>query len=117
MLQIKFNGQAVAESLLPPCIEREFVLEEERIPAQMAICVNLARLLRCNQLEELARVDKHRSVFTDDPFIVCIDDVAHLGQFLEVEINCPEGSDIHETKAHVDAFVYAKLKGVLAHFR
>lgn len=121
LLQVKFNGLA-AESLLPPCIEREFVVETDNVPAEVHVLLqsflpgwqaasSWQETLHDNHLGELARVDKKRSVYVDDPFIVCIDTVANLGQFLEVEINCPEGSDTRKAQECVDAFL-AEVEGI-----
>ncbi len=115
LLQIKYNA-ARAKNTPPPCMEREYVLEAGIVPDEANALLRRflpgwqsattwQELLRCNQLEELAHIDKHRSVYTDDLFLVCVDTVANLGQCIEVEINCPEDSDIRAAQTQVDAFL------------
>jgi adenylate cyclase class 2 len=58
----------------------------------------------------LVRIDKHRRVYTDGPVIISLDNVTDLGQFIEVEINCPEGADTREAQAQVEK-ILAELGG------
>jgi adenylate cyclase class 2 len=115
LLQVKFDADMTLHQP-PPCIEREFALNTDTVPPELHELLQTFRpgwqsaqswqeLLRCNDLEELVRIDKHRRVYTDGPFIVCLDDVANLGQFIEIEINCPEDADIREAQVQVENFL------------
>jgi adenylate cyclase class IV len=115
LLQIKFDTIATPSSL-PSCIEREFVLEQEYVSSEAQALLRTflpnwqqahtwQEMVRGNHLEALVRIDKQRRVYTDGLLIVCIDEVADLGQFIEVEINCPENADVREAQAQVDAFL------------
>lgn len=115
LLQVKYDT-ADAPLQPPPCIEREFRLEGKSVPDEVHTLLQSflpgwqsastwQEVLRENHLAELARIEKHRSVYTDGLFMVCVDEVDDLGQFIEVEINLPEGTDTREAQEQVDGFL------------
>lgn len=60
--------------------------------------------LATNGLIELARIDNQRKEYRDEELIVSLDHVEALGDFLEVEMQCIEGSDTSAALAHLRAF-------------
>jgi adenylate cyclase class IV len=116
-LQIKYDAAGVQRQP-PPCIEREFFLDGDQVPDEVHLLMqslfpawkaasSWQELLRANRLEEQVRIDKYQRVYQDGPVIVCLDEVARLGHFIEGKINCPEGSAIDEAQAQVDAYLAA----------
>lgn len=112
LLQVKFDAP-VTPGQPSACIEREFSLDIDRVPQELHELLQTflpnwqpasswQELLERNALEELVRIDKHRRVYTDDPVIISLDNVTDLGQFIEVEMNCPEGVDTREAQAQVE---------------
>jgi adenylate cyclase class IV len=100
-LEFKFNEQA--EQRHVQCTERTFSLEAsgemlEQMNELFATFLpgwhrapDVATAIACNGLIELAHIDNRREVYTYGPLELCIDSVAGLGDFLEMEICCPEG--------------------------
>lgn len=113
-LEFKFNEQAAPAH--NHCTERVFSLESEPRQAEemnnlfsgflpdwrKAGTVNQA--LQQNGMIELARIENHRSEYTCENLIVCVDQVEGLGNFLEIETQCEEESEIDQAVSRVQAF-------------
>ncbi len=112
-LEFKFNEQA--EQRHVQCTERNFPLESvDEKQAQMNELFatflpawhhapDMATAIARNGLIELARIDNRRTIYTYGPLEVCIDVVAGLGDFLELEIRCPEGPAADDALAMLQA--------------
>ncbi len=118
-LEFKFNEQAAPAHI--HCTERVFSLASESWQAkemnnlfsgflpgwQGAGTVNQA--LQQNGLIELARIENHRSEYTCENLVVCLDQVEGLGDFLEIETQCEEESEIDQAVSRVQAFAASVL--------
>lgn len=109
-LEFKFNEQA--EQRHVQCTERTFPLVgmDSKAMEQMNTLFasflpdwrnasNVATALMNNGLSELARIDNRREVYTSGLLELSIDSVVGLGDFLEMEIRCPEGAAAEEALA------------------
>ena|SRR5579859_2042950 len=118
LLQFKFDeDQALRQRIA--CIEREFILSEDHLPERahalfqtflptwQTTATTWEEARTCNQLIELARIDKKRTTYIDTTglLIISIDQVAGLGTFVEIERNCEEGADIRTEEEHVHTFL------------
>jgi len=113
-LEFKFNEQAAPAHI--HCTERVFSLAPETRQAEemnnlfsgflpdwrRAGTVNKA--LQQNGLIELARIENHRIEYTCENLVVCVDQVEGLGNFLEIETQCEEESEIDQAVSRVQAF-------------
>jgi adenylate cyclase, class 2 len=113
-LEFKFNKQTALAHI--HCTERVFSLAPEPRQAEemntlfsgflpdwrRAGTVNKA--LQQNGLIELARIENHRSEYTCENLIVCVDQVEGLGNFLEIETQCEEESEIDQALSRVQTF-------------
>lgn len=100
-LEFKFNEQA--EQRHVQCTERTFPLEtdgerREQMNELFATflpgwhhALDVTTAIARNGLIELAQIDNQRTIYTYGPLEVCIDSVAGLGDFLELEIRCSPG--------------------------
>lgn len=113
LLQFKFDEDSQQRIA---CIEREFLIQPDLLPetAQTLFqtflptwrqAVSWEQAVTKNQLVELARIEKQRSVYIDGPLIISIDHVEGLGSFVEIERNCEEGSDTQVAEKHVHTFL------------
>jgi adenylate cyclase class IV len=105
-LEFKFNEQA--EQLHVQCTERVFPLAVdgkamEQMNGLFASFLpdwhsasDMATAIASNGLIELARIDNRREVYTNGSLELSIDSVTGLGDFLEMEIRCTEGSAAEE---------------------
>ncbi len=121
LLQFKFDEQSVSQKRIA-CIEREFVIPTGGFPEKAhslfqaflpfwQTAATWEEVIASNHLVELARIDKRRSVYVDDPLIISIDQVEGLGNFVEVERNCEEGCDIRAAEEHVHTFLQ-QIEGI-----
>ena len=113
-LEFKFNKQAEPAHI--HCTERVFSLVPEPQQAEemnnlffgflpdwrRAGTVNTA--LQQNGLIELARIENHRIEYTCKDLVVRVDQVEGLGNFLEIETQCEEESEIDQAISRVQAF-------------
>lgn len=108
-LEFKFNEQA--EQAHVQSTERAFPLQPqaEQAAAMNALFTHFlptwspmptweAALLE-NKLVELARIKNMRQQYSLGSVQLCVDYVAGLGDFLEAEIECEEGTDTHQARA------------------
>lgn len=58
-----------------------------------------------NGLIELARIENNRESFSQDGIYVSIDHVTGLGEFLEVETRCEEGTDTSHAQSRLHTFI------------
>lgn len=58
-----------------------------------------------NGLVELAHIGNKREVYTSDDMQISVDHVEDLGDFLEVELQCEEGSDTSKALAELHSFI------------
>lgn len=114
-LEFKFNEQA--EKAHIQSTERAFSLQPQ--PDQAAAMNELfshflptwtsmptweaARLE--NKLVELARIENTRRQYSLDSVRLCVDHVTGLGDFLEAEIECAEGTDTRQARAQLYTFI------------
>lgn len=113
-LEFKFNEQAAPEHLY--CTERVFSLasrprQVEEMNSLFAgflpgwhMASTVGKALHENGLVELARIENRRVEFTYENLVVCVDHVEGLGDFLEIETQCAEGSEMRQAVAQVQAF-------------
>lgn len=114
-LEFKFNEQA--EKAHIQSTERAFALEPQ---VEQAAAMNellshflptwnpmptweVARLE--NNLVELARIENMRRQYNLDSIRLCVDHIAGLGDFLEAEIECPEGTDTRQARTQLYTFI------------
>jgi adenylate cyclase class IV len=110
-LEFKFNAQAAPTHI--QSTERSFALnlhpsQAEEMHALFARflprwCAAAApeEALHCNGLRELARIENHRTQYSYENLIICVDQVEGLGNFVEIEMQCEEDSDIQQAIARV----------------
>ena len=113
-LEFKFNEQAAPAHI--QSLERVFSLMPEPRQAEemnalfsrflprwrSADTVNEA--LHKNGLIELAHIENQRIQYMYDNLVVCVDQVEGLGDFVEVETQCEEGSDTSQVEARMQYF-------------
>lgn len=58
-----------------------------------------------NNLAELARIDNQREEYTQEAFFLSLDHVQDLGDFIEVEVRCEEGTDTRRAQEQLQTFV------------
>lgn len=114
-LQFKFNesehkvhGQ-ITEHSFPLSTEQSFIEKVNVLFAQfLARWIPTSSILSAiaiNGLIELARIENRREEYFHDDIIVSVDHVKDLGDFLEVETQCPEGTDTSHALEKLQAFV------------
>ena len=64
-----------------------------------------AETIRQNGLVELVTIDNTRESFASEDFVLSIDHVEGLGNFLEIETHCEEGTGTEQAQAQLQAFV------------
>ena len=113
-LEFKFNEQA--SPLHNQCTERVFPLVPElhqvremnalfsRYLPHWRPVDTVAEVMHKNSLVELAQIENRRVQYTYDNLVICVDQVEGLGDFLEVEMMCEEGSDTIEAEASMHCF-------------
>ena len=113
-LEFKFNEQAVPAHI--QSTERVFSLvpeprQAEEMNALFSRFLPLWRptatvkeALQQNGLVELAHIENRRVQYRHDDLVVCLDQVEGLGDFVEVETQCEEGSDTHQAVAQLYCF-------------
>jgi len=114
LLQFKFDAQDITQAQ-QACIEREYALSSleplpkpahrlfERFLPAWQPAASWEANISTNHLLELARIDKYRRVYVDSSLIICVDQVAGLGSFVEIERNEAEGTAIRAAEEHVCA--------------
>jgi adenylate cyclase class IV len=60
--------------------------------------------LRQNSLVELAHIENRRAQYAYENLFICVDEVEGLGDFVEIEMQCEDGSDTHLVEALVQDF-------------
>jgi adenylate cyclase class IV len=112
-LEFKFNEQADPAHI--QSTERAFsLLPEQRQAGEMNALFShflpqwrsadtVAEALCRNGLIELARIENRRAQYTYRNLVICVDQVEGLGEFVEIEMQCEEGSDTHQAIAQVQA--------------
>jgi adenylate cyclase class IV len=115
LLQFKFDEDSTSQERIA-CIEREFVISADSFP-EKAHCLfhsflpawqtatTWEQVLMCNNLVELACIEKKRRAYIDGTLIITIDQVKGLGNFVEIEQRCQEGTNIREAEERVHAFL------------
>lgn len=113
-LEFKFNEQAAREHI--QCTERAFSLAPQARQLEemnslfsgflpcWRVAGTVSDALRQNDLVELARIENRRVEYTYENLLVCVDQVEGLGDFLEIEVQCEEGSETNQAIAQVQAF-------------
>lgn len=114
-LEFKFNEQA--EKAHIQSTERAFALQPQPdqaaamnelfshfIPAWSPMPTWEAAQLE-NNLVELARIENTRRQYSLDSVQLCVDHVTGLGDFLEAEIECSEGTDTRQARAQLYTFI------------
>ncbi len=61
--------------------------------------------LATNGLSAFVRIEKRRTRYVNERLNLCLDEVADLGDFFEVEILCPDETGIKQARAQLHAFV------------
>lgn len=113
-LEFKFNEQAAPAHI--HCTERVFSLAPEPrqaeemnylfssfLPDWQEDCT-VREALHRNGLIELAHIENRRVEYTCENLLLCVDQVEGLGNFLEIETQCEEGSEIAQAVSRVQTF-------------
>lgn len=66
---------------------------------------DMAQAIESNDLIELARIDNVREIYTDGTITVSLDAVAGLGEFVELEAHCEEGTETHQILRRLHDFL------------
>lgn len=113
-LEFKFNEQAATVHI--QSTERVFSLMPEphqaeemnalfsRFLPQWRSADTVEEALHKNSLIELAHIENRRVQYAYDDLVICVDQVEGLGDFLEIEKQCEEGSDTSQAEARVHCF-------------
>lgn len=115
-LQFKYNeGHDVAHV---QSLERVFLLPQENAQQVEEMNALFTRFLpswhaesdfevarAANGLVELAHIGNRREVYTSDDMQISVDHVEDLGDFLEVELQCEEGSDTSKALVELHSFI------------
>ena len=116
-LEFKFNEQAAPAHI--QSTERVFsLMPEPQQAAEMNALFSrflphwrsantVEEVLHQNDLIELAHIENQRVQYTYDDLLVCVDQVEGLGDFVEIEAQCEEGSDtsqVETLEAQVQCF-------------
>jgi adenylate cyclase class IV len=115
LLQFKFDEGSIFQERIA-CIEREFAVSEDSFPEKAhhlfrvflptwQTAATWEQAIACNNLVELARIEKRRSVYINGSLIISLDQVEGLGNFVEIERRCQEGADIRAAEEHVHTFL------------
>jgi len=110
-LEFKFNEQAAPAhiqstervfSLMPepPQAEEMNALFSRFLP-QWRSADTVKEALHQNGLIELAHIENRRVQYKYDDLVICVDQVEGLGDFVEIETQCEEGSDTRQAVAQV----------------
>jgi adenylate cyclase class IV len=113
-LEFKFNEQAAPAHI--QSTERVFSLVPEprqaeemnalfsRFLPQWRPADTVKEALQQNGLIELAVIENRRVQYRYDDLVVCVDRVEGLGDFVEIETQCEEGSDTQQAIAKMHRF-------------
>jgi adenylate cyclase class 2 len=113
-LEFKFNEQAAPAhiqstehvfSLMPePRQAEEMNALFSRFLPRWRSADTVKEALQQNGLIELALIENRRVQYRYDDLVICVDQVEGLGDFVEIETQCEEGSDTHQAVAQVQRF-------------
>ncbi len=115
LLEFKFNNHA--EQAHSQSIERVFPLRPEpEIATKMnslfldflphwSAAADFAEAITINDLIMLAQIHNTREIYSKDDMHLTIDHVEDLGDFLEVEVHCEEGTDTSKALARLHCFL------------
>ena len=110
-LEFKFNEQVAPAHI--QSTERTFSLKPEPNQAEEMNALfsrflprwrsagNFEEALGRNGLIELAHIENRRAQYIYGNLIICVDRVEGLGEFVEIEMQCEEGSDTDQAIAQV----------------
>jgi adenylate cyclase, class 2 len=108
-LEFKFNEQAAPAHI--QCTERVFSLIPDPRPAEEMNTLfsrfvprwrsanTVKEALRQNGMIKIAYIENQRVQYTYEDFVVSVDHVEGLGDFVEIEAQCEEGSDTSQVEA------------------
>jgi adenylate cyclase, class 2 len=111
-LQFKFNEQA--DVTHTHCMEHTFALDASieqiaqmntlfsRFLPQWRSAQSVQEAIFSNGLYEIAHIENHRTHYVQEDMVVCIDRVEGLGNFLELEILCPDEKDVPQILARLE---------------
>lgn len=112
-LEFKFNEQAEAAhiqstervfSLIPePRQAEEMNALFSRFLPRWHVSDTVNEALDRNGLIQLAHIENRRVQYRSGEFVICVDQVEELGDFVEIELQCEEGNDTHQMVAQVQA--------------
>lgn len=113
LLQFKFDEDSKQNIA---CIEREFLLQAGDFPEKAQTlfqtflpawqhAASWEEAVANNELVALAHIEKRRRVYVDGPLIISVDHVERLGSFVEIEMNCEEGTDTQAAETQVHTFL------------
>jgi adenylate cyclase class IV len=110
-LEFKFNELTAPSHLqsteqtftLQPAVEQVHAMNAlfSRFLPQWYPADTVEEALHSNSLIELARIENSRMQYTHDDLVICVDQVEGLGNFVEIELQCEEGSDTSQAQARV----------------
>ncbi len=119
-LDIKFNRECLKNPNLegqPYCEEYSFALPLKQkdlaslnetaktVGLKTIDQADFKQFIAINELSSLLTIDKERTSYTKDGYTIVIDSVAHLGNFLEIEIMADDTSAIDEITLHMKKLV------------
>jgi adenylate cyclase, class 2 len=113
-LEFKFNAEAAPAhiqsterifSLMPDlCGIEEMNALFSRFLPRWRFAGTVEEALHQNSLIELAHIENRRDQYTYENLVICVDEVEGLGEFVEIEMQCEDGSDTHRAVARVQNF-------------
>jgi adenylate cyclase class 2 len=117
-LEFKFNEQAAPAHI--SCYEYSFLLEPEptqvnemnelfhRFVPRWHPAATVEKALSLNHMVPLAHIENRRAHYSDQDLSISVDQVAGLGDFVEIEIPCAEKSEVPHAEERVQS-IGAKL--------
>jgi len=113
-LEFKFNLEAAPAhiqsterifSLMPDLYRtREMNALFSRFLPRWRFADTVEEALHQNSLIELAHIENRRAQYAYENLVICVDEVEGLGEFVEIEMQCEDGSDTHRAVARVQDF-------------
>jgi adenylate cyclase class IV len=113
-LEFKFNTEAAPAhiqsterifSLMPDlCRTEEMNALFSRFLPRWRFADTVEEALHQNSLIVLAHIENRRAQYAYENLVICVDEVEGLGEFVEIEMQCEDGSDTRHAVARVQDF-------------
>lgn len=99
------KSSKLIKSLLTLKVERETKLASDEYEFAIEDGMAARHMLAAMGWQEVVTVDKLRAESKIDEYNVCIDEVARLGLFIELEVMTKDGADTADIQAEMKAFL------------